>query len=185
MLHCKDEHQIGTRACYGCSRISAPIDGNPIARGFIRHPSLPDISKNLPRCRQRWTDGFAKELLETVPFLAFQPGLAHRKHPLQCISDTRFLHIAPLSSGEPLSVQIRQGQAAPAAWFAWLENQPPDPDAPGMFSMFGGLWLGGGPPCRLSWPRRQRLMASPRMRVASCGAWKPIEFSDITKSIMN
>ena|SRR5215475_13865232 len=52
-------------------------------------------------------------------------------------------------------------------------------------AMFGGLWLGGGPPCRLSWPRRQRLMASPRTRIASCGAWNPIEFSDITKSIMN
>ena len=29
-------------------------------------------------------------------------------------------------------------------------------------AMFGGLWLGGGPPCRLSWPRRQRLIASPQ-----------------------
>ena len=27
----------------------------------------------------------------------------------------------------------------------------PTPDA--TFSMFGGLWLGGGPPCRLSWPK--------------------------------
>jgi hypothetical protein len=54
-----------------------------------------------------------------------------------------------------------------------------------MFAMFGGLWLGLGAPCRVSWPMREMLMASPRMRVASCGAWKPIEFSDMTKSIMN
>src|SRR5215470_15830625 len=49
-----------------------------------------------------------------------------------------------------------------------------------------GLGAGpqGGRPWRLSCPRRHRLIASPRMRVASCGAWKPIEFSDITKSIM-
>src|SRR5215472_5755293 len=50
------------------------------------------------------------------------------------------------------------------------------PDKSGFISpgrpcaMLGGLWLGGGPPCRLNCPSRQRLIASPRMRIASCGA---------------
>src|ERR1700751_4627114 len=26
-------------------------------------------------------------------------------------------------------------------------------------AILGGLWLGGGPPCRLNWPSRQRLIA--------------------------
>jgi hypothetical protein len=33
-----------------------------------------------------------------------------------------------------------------------------------------------------SWPWRDMSMLSPRMRSASCGAWKPVEFSASTKS---
>ena len=35
---------------------------------------------------------------------------------------------------------------------------------------------------RAIWPWREKLIDSPRMRAASCGAWKPVEFSASTKS---
>ena len=48
----------------------------------------------------------------------------------------------------------------------------------------GGSGLGaGGPPSRSAiWPRREKSIDSPRIRAASCGAWKPVEFSASTKS---
>jgi hypothetical protein len=41
---------------------------------------------------------------------------------------------------------------------------------------------GATAPRKLTWPRREKLIDSPRMRTASCGAWKPIEFSASMKS---
>ena len=42
--------------------------------------------------------------------------------------------------------------------------------------------LSGGDWRNAFWPLREKSMDSPRIRAASCGAWKPVEFSASTKS---
>jgi hypothetical protein len=54
---------------------------------------------------------------------------------------------------------------------------PRDADAPG--SRPGGYRLGSR---TAICPRREKSIDSPRMRAASWGAWKPVEFSASTKS---
>jgi hypothetical protein len=63
--------------------------------------------------------------------------------------------------------------------FAVLRTQWVD-----LINTLGGIRLTNGQGAVRSaiWPLREKLIDSPRMRAASCGAWKPVEFSDSMKS---